>query len=182
VRRALRSVFGGEVGKDTVSRVWRKVKGDWDTWNCRSLADEPIVRLILDGTVVPVRLDRKATSISLLVVNAAEVVEHLGGEFLAAHDAALQVGRKAVNAVRAVRAAKLGFVEMPRDGGSEGVAGDTRALEGIALKLALRGGSGCTIRFHVDCSFLARAACRCLGPFSFSSTCNGGVWRSSSGI
>src|SRR5438874_7463661 len=29
---------------------------------------EPIVRLILDGTVVRVRLDRKATSISLLVV------------------------------------------------------------------------------------------------------------------
>jgi putative transposase len=47
-----RSVFGGEVGKDTVSRVWRKVKGDWDAWNSRSLADEPIVRLILDGTVV----------------------------------------------------------------------------------------------------------------------------------
>ena len=34
----------------------------------RSLADEPIVRLILDGTVVRVRLDRKATAISLLVV------------------------------------------------------------------------------------------------------------------
>src|SRR6201993_1394373 len=68
VRRALRSVFGGEVGKDTVSRVWRKVKGDWDAWNSRSLVDEPIVRLILDGTVVRVRLDRKATSISLLVV------------------------------------------------------------------------------------------------------------------
>jgi transposase-like protein len=32
------------------------------------VADEPIVRLILDGTVVRVRLDRKATSISLLVV------------------------------------------------------------------------------------------------------------------
>ena len=31
------------------------------------LADEPIVRLILDGTVVRVRLDSKATSISLLV-------------------------------------------------------------------------------------------------------------------
>src|SRR5262250_1534048 len=68
VRRALQSVFGGEVGKDTVSRVWRKVKGDWDAWNSRSLAEEPIVRLILDGTVVRVRLDRKATSISLLVV------------------------------------------------------------------------------------------------------------------
>ena len=56
------------MGKDTVSRVWRKVKTDWDAWSARSLAEEPIVRLILDGTVVRVRLDRKATSISLLVV------------------------------------------------------------------------------------------------------------------
>jgi len=68
VRRALGAVFGGAVGKDTVSRVWRKVKSDWDAWNARSLADEDIVRLILDGTAVKVRLDRKATSISLLVV------------------------------------------------------------------------------------------------------------------
>src|SRR6516162_11574066 len=58
VRRALRAVFDGAVGKDTVSRVWRKVKGDWEAWNARSLADEPIVRLILDGSVVRVRLDR----------------------------------------------------------------------------------------------------------------------------
>ncbi len=68
VRRALAALFGGAVSKDTVSRVWRKVKGDWDAWHARPLADEPIVRLILDGTVVRVRLDRKATSISLLVV------------------------------------------------------------------------------------------------------------------
>jgi putative transposase len=68
VRRALAALFGGTVGKDTVSRTWRKVKSDWDAWNARSLAEEPIVRLILDGTVVRVRLDRKATSISLLVV------------------------------------------------------------------------------------------------------------------
>jgi transposase-like protein len=68
VRRALAALFGGAVGKDTVSRVWRKVKSDWDAWNARSLAAEPIVRLILDGTVVRVRLDRKATSIALLVV------------------------------------------------------------------------------------------------------------------
>jgi transposase-like protein len=68
VRRALAALFGGAVGKDTVSRTWRKVKSDWDAWNVRSLAEEPIVRLILDGTVVRVRLDRKATSISLLVV------------------------------------------------------------------------------------------------------------------
>src|SRR5438876_12193362 len=68
VRRALAAVFGGAVSKDTVSRVWRKVKADWDAWTARSLAEEPIVRLILDGTVVRVRLDRKATSIVLLVV------------------------------------------------------------------------------------------------------------------
>jgi putative transposase len=68
VRRALSAVFGGAISKDTVSRVWRKVKADWDAWNSRSLADEPIIRLILDGTVVRVRLDRKATSIVLLVV------------------------------------------------------------------------------------------------------------------
>src|ERR1700704_3312364 len=88
VRRALRSVFGGEVGKDTVSRVWRKVKGDWNAWNSRSLGDEPIVRLILDGTVVRVRLDRKATSISLLVVIGVRqdgqkvllAIKQMGGE------------------------------------------------------------------------------------------------------
>ena len=68
VRLALTALFGGAVSKDTVSRTWRKVKTDWDAWNTRSLADEPIVRLILDGTVVRVRLDRKATAISLLVV------------------------------------------------------------------------------------------------------------------
>jgi transposase-like protein len=56
------------VGKDAVSRLWRKVKADWDAWNARPLNDEPIVRLILDGTVVRVRLDRKATAIVLLVV------------------------------------------------------------------------------------------------------------------
>jgi putative transposase len=88
VRRALGALFGGAVGKDTVSRVWRKVKSDWDAWNARSLADEPIVRLILDGTVVRVRLDRKATSISLLVVLGVRAdgqkmllaVKNMGGE------------------------------------------------------------------------------------------------------
>jgi transposase-like protein len=68
VRRALAALFGGAVGKDIVSRTWRKVKSDWEAWNARPLAGEPIVRLILDGTVVRVRLDRKATAISLLVV------------------------------------------------------------------------------------------------------------------
>ena len=88
MRRALAALFGGAVGKDTVSRIWRKVKSDWDAWNARSLADEPIVRLILDGTVVRVRLDRKATSISLLVVLGVRAdgqkvllaVKSMGGE------------------------------------------------------------------------------------------------------
>ena len=48
--------------------MWRKVKGDWDDWNARSFAEEPIIRLILDGTVVRVWLDRKATAIVVLVV------------------------------------------------------------------------------------------------------------------
>ena len=38
VRRALAALFGGTVGKDTVSRTWRKMKSDWDAWNTRSLA------------------------------------------------------------------------------------------------------------------------------------------------
>src|SRR6266704_1813778 len=88
VRRALTAVFGGAVGKDTVSRVWRKVKADWDAWNARALGEEPIVRLILDGTVVRVRLDRKATSIVLLVVLGVRedgqrvllAVKNMGGE------------------------------------------------------------------------------------------------------
>ena len=71
VRRALAALFGGAVGKDTVSRVWRKVKADWEAWNGRSLAEEPIVRLILDGTVVWVRLDRKAPQYHCLSSSAS---------------------------------------------------------------------------------------------------------------
>jgi putative transposase len=88
VRRALKALFGGAVGKDVVSRVWRKVKADWEAWNARSLADEPIVWLILDGTVVHVRLDHKATAISLLQVIGVRAdgqkvllaIKNMGGE------------------------------------------------------------------------------------------------------
>ena len=97
VRRALATLFRGAVSKDTVSRVWRKVESDWKAWNARSLTDEPIVRLILDGTVVRVRLDRKATSISLLVVLGVRadgqkvllVVKAVGGETKEAWQAVL---------------------------------------------------------------------------------------------
>jgi transposase-like protein len=97
VRRALRAVFAGEVGKDVVSRTWRKVKGDWDAWNARSLTEEPIIRLILDGTIVRVRLDKKATSISLLVALGVRAdgqkvllaIKNMGGESEAAWRALL---------------------------------------------------------------------------------------------
>ena len=97
VRRALKAVFAGEVGKDVVSRTWRKVKGDWDAWNARSLTEEPIIRLILDGTVVRVRLDKKATSISLLVALGVRAdgqkvllaIKNMGGESEAAWRALL---------------------------------------------------------------------------------------------
>jgi len=67
VKRALSALFAGAVGKDVVSRAWRKVKTDWEAWCGRDLGDEDIVRLILDGTVVKAKIDRKATAISLLV-------------------------------------------------------------------------------------------------------------------
>jgi len=97
VRRALSAVFKGAVSKDVVSRTWRKVKGDWDAWNVHSLKDEPIVRLILDGTVVRARLDKKATSISLLVAMGVRqdgqkvllAVKNMGGESEAAWRALL---------------------------------------------------------------------------------------------
>ena len=97
VRRALAAVFAGPVGKDVVSRAWRKVKGDWDAWNARPLGEEPIVRLILDGTVVRVRLDRRATSISLLVALGVRAdgqkvllaIRSMGGESEAAWRALL---------------------------------------------------------------------------------------------
>ena len=105
IKRALAALFGGAVGvelsgsldKDVVSRTWRKVRTDWDAWNKRDLTDEDIVRLILDGTVVRVRLDRKATNISLLVVLGVHregqkvllAVKNMGGESEAAWRAIL---------------------------------------------------------------------------------------------
>ena len=92
VKRALGALFRGAVGKDVVSRTWRKVKSGWDAWNKRDLAGEDVVRLILDGTVVRARLDRKATAISLLVVLGVRrdgqkvllAVKNMGGESEAA--------------------------------------------------------------------------------------------------
>jgi transposase-like protein len=68
VPRALAALFRGAIGKDTVSRIWRKVKTDWEAGSKRPLDTER------HRTVDPRRhrralcLDRKATSISLLVI------------------------------------------------------------------------------------------------------------------
>ncbi|MCA0943308.1 IS256 family transposase [Salipiger pacificus] len=92
VKRALFGLFEGAVSKDVVSRAWRKMKVDWDAWCARSLAGEDIVRLILDGTVIRTRLDRKATNISVLAAIGVRrdgqkvllSIRNMGGESTAA--------------------------------------------------------------------------------------------------
>ena len=92
VRRALAGLFGGKVGKDAVSRAWRKVQTDWEAWQARDLSGEDIVRLILDGTGVKARLDRRVMSIPLLVAVGVRrdgqkvllAVKNMGGETEAA--------------------------------------------------------------------------------------------------
>ena len=88
VKRALGALFKDAISKDVVSRAWRKVQTDWEAWSKRDLAHEPIVRLILDGTVVRTRIDKKSTAISLLVALGVRAdgqkvllaVEDMGGE------------------------------------------------------------------------------------------------------
>ncbi|MDR9395773.1 MAG: IS256 family transposase [Roseovarius sp.] len=98
VKRALSTLFAGAVGKDVVSRAWRKVKTDWEAWAARDLAGEDIVRLILDGTVVKARIDKKATAIPILVAigvrrDGQKVLiglKNMGGETTAAWRAFLE--------------------------------------------------------------------------------------------
>jgi putative transposase len=92
VKRALFGLFGGAVSKDVVSRAWRKVRTDWEAWCARSLTGEDIVRLILDGSVVKARIDRKATAISVLAAIGVRrdgqkvllAIRNMGGESTAA--------------------------------------------------------------------------------------------------
>jgi transposase-like protein len=104
VKRALFGLFQGAVGKGeplcamgsstmaNVSRAWRTVTVDRDAWCARSLADEGIVRLILDGTAIRTRLDKKATNISVLAAIGVRrdgqkillSIRHMGGESTAA--------------------------------------------------------------------------------------------------
>jgi putative transposase len=91
-----RELMGNVRDNDSIgapcARVWRKIKGDWDAWNKRDVGTKGIIRLILDGTVVRVRVDREATSISLLIVLGVRrdgqkvllAVRSMGGESEAA--------------------------------------------------------------------------------------------------
>jgi len=97
VKRALYGLFRGAVGKDVVSRAWRKVKVDWEAWCARRLEDEDIVRLIVDGTVVKTRIDKKATNITVLAAIGVRrcgqkvllAIRNMGGESKAAWSAFL---------------------------------------------------------------------------------------------
>ena len=66
VKRALFGLFGGAVSKHVISRGagqgYRRLVTHLQPW----LADEFIDQLILDGTVIKTRLDRKAIKISVL--------------------------------------------------------------------------------------------------------------------
>ena len=98
VRRALAKLFEGRVGKDVVSRAWRRTRSAWEAWQKRDLVGDDIVRLILDGTVAKVRLDQKATAISLLIVLGVRrdgqkvvlAIKNMGGESEAAWRAVLE--------------------------------------------------------------------------------------------
>jgi transposase-like protein len=111
VRRALAKLFEGHIGKDVVSRFagsqdgrggrpereGQKTRSAWEAWQRRDLGGDDIVRLILDGTVVKVRLDRKATAISLLIAlgirrdgqKVVLAIKNMGGESEAAWRAVL---------------------------------------------------------------------------------------------
>jgi putative transposase len=97
VRRALQTLFAGRISKDAVSRACHRTQSAWEAWKKRDLAGDDIVRLILDGTGVKVRLDRKATAISLLIglgvrrdgQKVVLAIKNMGGETEAAWRAVL---------------------------------------------------------------------------------------------
>ena len=140
VQRALAALFRGAVGKDVVSRTWRKVKTDWEAWCRRELAGEDMVRLVLDGTVVRVRVDRKAAAISLLVVLGVRrdgqkvllAVKNMGGEGEAAWRAVL-----ADLVARGLRAPTFLIVD--------GAAGLARALAALWPEVPTQ---RCTVHKH----------------------------------
>ncbi len=105
--------------------------------SARPLGEDPIVRLILDGTVVRVRLDRRATSISLLVALGVRAdgkkvllaIRSMGGESEGAWRALLDDLIK-----RGLRAEDAGFGHRRRRAGpGKGAGGAVARRAGPAL-------------------------------------------------
>ena len=88
VRRALAALFDGAVGKDTVSRVWRKVQTDWDALERTTTEGRADRAADPRRHGRPRASDKKATAISLLVVIGVRedgqkvllAVKRMGGE------------------------------------------------------------------------------------------------------
>jgi putative transposase len=64
---ALAQALGSGVTKSTVSRCLARLRPAWISWQTRDLTEEGIVRLVLDGIVVNVRVDRKKERMTVLV-------------------------------------------------------------------------------------------------------------------
>lgn len=68
LRRALAPLLGRQaLSRSAVSRVVAKLQGAFQAWRTRSLAEEPIASLYLDGQRVRVRADRGVTTAVLLM-------------------------------------------------------------------------------------------------------------------
>jgi putative transposase len=64
---ALAQAMGPGVSKSTVSRCLERLRPEWEAWCKRDLSGDNIERLILDGTVVHVRVGGRSERMSILV-------------------------------------------------------------------------------------------------------------------
>jgi Transposase, Mutator family len=141
---------------------------DWEAWNKRPLADEPIARLILDGTVVRVRLHRKTTSIALLVLLGVREdgqkvlpVKYMGGR----DGGGLAVGSRRP---RHARIAQASSARSSRPGAGEGQCSGGNPLLFLFFNSPHEGlaGPGSSLRTALcRCQFFLRLLIEILGKF-----------------
>ncbi len=68
LRRALQPLLGSQaLSRSAVSRVVAKLQGAYQAWRTRSLAEEPVAYLYLDGQRVRLRADRGVTTAVVLM-------------------------------------------------------------------------------------------------------------------
>ena len=145
VRRALAGLFGGKVGKDAVSRAWRKVKTDWESWQARDLSGEDIVRLIHGWQPASRRaLMARVLSIPLLVVLGVRrdgqkvllAVKNMGGETEAAC-VAMSWRTFSGTYCHGLKAPELGTCRARTLSGDPGWTGVKARLDGRVLSIPL---------------------------------------------